>query len=60
MRRFEEEIAALQDAHPRRLIAPGPHRMRSSGAFNSAAERIEGITKKLNQTVGNGSSVAIG
>jgi hypothetical protein len=30
-----------------------------TGAFNSAAERIEGITKKLNQTVGNG-SVPIG
>jgi len=30
------------------------------GAFNSAAERIEGITKKLDQTVGNGSTVAIG
>ena len=27
-------------------------------AFNSAAERIEGLTKKLNQTLGNG--VAIG
>jgi len=27
-------------------------------AFNSAAERIEGITKKLNQSLGNG--VAIG
>jgi hypothetical protein len=30
------------------------------GAFNSAAERIEGITRKLNQTVGNGGSVPLG
>jgi cell division protein ZapA len=29
-------------------------------AFNSAAERIEGLTRKLNATVGNGSGVAIG
>src|SRR5215831_20088203 len=58
MRRFEEEIAALQDA---RLVASDRARAASAavvGAFNSAAERIEGITKKLNQTLGNG--VAIG
>jgi cell division protein ZapA len=29
-----------------------------AGAFNSAAERLEGITKKLNQSLGSG--VAIG
>jgi cell division protein ZapA len=59
MRRFEEEIAALQDA---RLVASDRAKAASDavvGAFNSAAERIEGITKRLNQTVGNG-SVAIG
>jgi cell division protein ZapA len=58
-RRLEEEVAALQDA---RLVAADRARAASDavvGAFNSAAERIEGITKKLNQTVGNG-SVAIG
>ena len=27
---------------------------RGRAAFNSAAERIEGITRKLNQTLGNG------
>ena len=26
------------------------------GAFNSAAERIEGITRKLNETVGAGAA----
>ena len=58
MRRFEDEIAALQDA---RLVAADRAKAASAavvGAFNSAAERIEGITKKLNQTLGNG--VAIG
>ena len=58
MRRLEEEIVALQDA---RVIASDRAKAASAavvGAFNSAAERIEGITKKLNQTLGNG--VAIG
>ena len=59
MRRLDEEIAALQDA---RLVAADRAKAASDavvGAFNSAAERIEGITKKLNQTVGNG-GVALG
>jgi cell division protein ZapA len=58
MRRLEEEIAALQDA---RVVASDRAKAASAavvGAFNSAAERIEGITKKLNQSLGNG--VAIG
>ena len=58
MRRLDEEIAALHDA---RLVAADRAKAASDavvGAFNSAAERIEGITKKLNQTVGNGSTVA--
>ena len=53
MRRLEDEIAALQDA---RLVASDRAKAASDavvGAFNSAAERIEGITKKLNQTVGS-------
>jgi cell division protein ZapA len=60
VRRLEEETAALQDA---RVIASDRAKAASDAvikAFNSAAERIEGITKKLNQTLGNGSSVAIG
>src|SRR5215471_16657779 len=58
MRRLEEEIAALQDA---RVVASDRAKAASAavvGAFNSSAERIEGLTKKLNQTLGNG--VAIG
>jgi cell division protein ZapA len=58
IRRLEEEIAGLQDA---RVIATERAKQASAavvGAFNSAAERIEGITRKLNQTVGE--SVAMG
>ncbi|MGI8526494.1 MAG: cell division protein ZapA [Pseudolabrys sp.] len=58
MRRMEEELTALQDA---RIVSADRAKAASQavvGAFNSAAERLEGITKKLNQTLGNG--VAIG
>jgi cell division protein ZapA len=58
IRRLEEEATALQDA---RVIAADRAKEAASAvvnAFNSAAERIEGITKKLNQSLGNG--VAIG
>lgn len=58
IRRLEEAIQALQDA---RLVSSDRAKAASDavvGAFNSAAERIEGITKKLNQTLGPG--VAIG
>ena len=58
IRLLEEEIAALQDA---RVVASDRARAASDavvGVFNSAAERLEGITKKLNQSLGSG--VAIG
>ncbi|HEX3858289.1 MAG TPA: cell division protein ZapA [Pseudolabrys sp.] len=58
IRRVEEELSALQDA---RIVSSDRAHAASAavvGAFNSAAERIEGITKKLNQSLGNG--VAIG
>jgi len=58
IRLLEEEIAALQDA---RVVASDRAKAASAavvGAFNSAAERLEGITKKLNATLGNG--VAMG
>ena len=48
----EAEIAGLED----QLAATADRAQSASdaviGAFNSAAERIEGITRKLNQTVG--------
>jgi cell division protein ZapA len=58
IRRMEEELSALQDA---RVVASDRAKAASdavASAFNSAAERIEGITRKLNQSLGSG--VAIG
>jgi cell division protein ZapA len=58
VRRLEEEATAMQDA---RVVAADRAKAASDAvvnAFNSAAERIEGITKKLNASLGNG--VAIG
>ena len=58
LRRMEEELVAHQDA---RVVSADRAKAASDavvGAFNSAAERLEGITKKLNAGLGNG--VAIG
>jgi len=58
IRRLEEEIAALQDAQVKAADRANEASAAVVSAFNSAAERIEGITKKLNASLGNG--VAIG
>src|SRR6185437_2263108 len=58
IRRLEEDATALQDA---RVVGADRAKAASDAvvnAFNSAAERIEGITRKLNQSLGSG--VAIG
>ena len=58
IRRLEEEATALQDA---RVVSADRAKAAAAAvvnAFNSAAERIEGLTKKLNATLGSG--VAIG
>jgi cell division protein ZapA len=58
MRRMEEELNGLRDA---RVVASDRAKAASDavvGAFNSAAERLESITRKLNQSLGSG--VAIG
>jgi cell division protein ZapA len=58
IRRLEEELTALQDA---RVVSADRAREASAAvvnAFNSAAERLEGITRKLNATLGGG--VALG
>ncbi|MGE0564282.1 MAG: cell division protein ZapA [Pseudolabrys sp.] len=61
VRRLEEELTAMQDA---RVVASERAKDASAAvvkAFNSAAERIESITRKLNQTLGDGNGgVAIG
>lgn len=59
IKRLEQELAALQDA--RAAISDRNKATQASiaVALTSAAERIEGITKKLNQTIGT-SGVALG
>jgi cell division protein ZapA len=60
LRRMEEEIAAMQDA---RVVSADRAKAASAAvvhAFNSAAERIEGLTKKLNATVATSRGVAFG
>ncbi len=60
MRRLEEELTALQDA---RVVAADRAQATQGAivnALNAAAERIEGITRNLNETAGNGGGVAMG
>lgn len=58
VRALEEELAALKDA--RVMVSDRTQATQAAliTAFNSAATRIEGLTKKLNQTVGG--EVAMG
>ncbi len=60
MKRLEAEIASLAQA--RAVSAEGAREASEAvvGAFNSAAERIEGITRKLNRTVGDSQPVLVG
>ena len=59
VRRLEQELAALQDARVSAADRSQTAQAVIAAALTAAAERIEGITKKLNQTIG-GSGVAIG
>ena len=55
LRRLEEELATVQDA---RVVAADRTSSTQAvlvAAFTSAAERVEDLAKKLNQTVGSGS-----
>jgi cell division protein ZapA len=58
IRRLEEELTALQDARVATADRAKDASAAVVNAFNSAAERLEGITKKLNATLGGG--VALG
>jgi cell division protein ZapA len=54
MRRLEEELTALQDA---RVAAADRSKVTQAAlvtAFNSAADRLESLSRKLGQTHGNG------
>jgi cell division protein ZapA len=59
LRRLEEELAALQDARVAATDRAQATQAAIVAAFNSAAERLETVARKLNQTVGNG-KIAIG
>ncbi len=59
LRRLEEELAALQDARVTAADRAQATQTAIAAAFTSAAERIEGIAKKLNQSVGE-PGVALG
>jgi cell division protein ZapA len=60
IRQLNEKIASLLDARTRDAEIAKAAADGVVGAFNSAAERIESITRKLNATIANASSVAIG
>jgi len=60
IRRLEEEVAALQDARMVAADRAGATQAAIVAALNSAAERIESIVRKLNQTVNGGQNIAFG
>jgi cell division protein ZapA len=60
LRRLEEELTALQDA---RVISADRAQQAQDAvvnALNAAAERIESLTRKLNEGAANGNGVAMG
>ena len=59
IKRLEEDLAALQNARAEAVNLDKAAHAAIAAALNAAAERIESITKKLNQPVGGG-SVALG
>lgn len=59
MQVFEGEIAALKEARTLAAERSQTANAKVESAINSAAERIEDLARKLNQTV-NGSGVALG
>ncbi|NWG23788.1 MAG: cell division protein ZapA [Pseudorhodoplanes sp.] len=60
IRRLEEELTALQDARVLAAERTQSTQAAISAALNSAAERIESVTRKLNQSVGHGGILPMG
>jgi cell division protein ZapA len=60
IRRLEEELAALQDARVASAERAQQGQAAVAAALTAAAERIEDIARRLNQTVNHSSNVAIG
>jgi cell division protein ZapA len=59
IKRLEEEIAALQSAQVATSDREKAAQVAIASALGAAAERVESITKRLNQTIAN-SDVALG
>ena len=59
VRKLEEELAGLQDARGTAAGRAQATQVALVAAFNSAAERIEAMAKKLNQGAGSASDAAI-
>jgi cell division protein ZapA len=59
LRRLEEDVTALQDSRAASAERAQATQAAIVAALNAAAERIEGVTRTLNLTVGDG-SVAMG
>jgi cell division protein ZapA len=59
LKRLEPELAALQDVRVQSAERAKATQAAVSAALNSAAERIEGITRRLNETLREG-GVAMG
>ena len=59
IRRLEQDLAALQDARVVSADRAQATQAAIIAALNTAAERIEGVTRSLNLTVGDG-GVAMG
>jgi len=59
IKRLEEEVAAALEAHAAATDRGKAAQAAMTEALNGAAERIESVTKKLNQSIG-GNGVALG
>ena len=60
IRRLEEELTALQDARVASSERAQQTQTAVANALNSASERIERVTRSLNDSLGHGQSVGIG
>jgi cell division protein ZapA len=60
MRRLEEDLAALNEARSASTDRAQATQAAIIAALNAASERIEGVTRTLNLTIGTGGGVAMG
>jgi cell division protein ZapA len=60
IKRLEEEVAAMQEARAASADRARAAQASVAAALTAAAERIELVTKKLNQGIGSGNGIAQG